>query len=453
MFSWTDKLSAFAGCLPCLRQSPSMASLSSPSQGQLRRLLADPESSSSLDAETLSLHSHPGLSSSRRRRQSKQRGVTLFGFSLFGRRTPAIQLSTDDTNDPLYSNRRIRAPGAITSTPTTQSAATFDSDAALLDPDTIDSISSYATAAAQAAEEEESLQKEERRKRRRERREIKKIAKALAASASEGGEFEGFQGSGDGYPGIPFPFRPSNQSDTRSSSSHLSQEHRSLVPSSTSLIPHLAMEEDDEDEGADLDGVVYTRRTRPPPTQGTKSLNRSSGSRSRTSTSLSDSSPYPYPQPPLDARLIKPSTPSSHKSKRNKSSSLSSHSHKRQSSKSTATRSSTTTRSDSPSLPSPTSPTFLRHRHPDTIANTTGVVSPSTIEQGQGFFDIGDDDDARCNNIKQAHSVNVPKGGGGGFPSTGFGINRGHGSAKSRDGAFLARTRGGELEDEFDGTF
>lgn len=452
-FSWTDRLSAFSSCLPCLRNSPSALSLSSPSQDQLHRLLADPESSSSLDPETLSLHSNPGNINSRRRRQPKQRGVTLFGFHLFGRRPPAIQLPTDDIYDPLYTNRRITAPGAITPTTTTHSATTFDSDAAPLDLDTIDSISSRTIAAVHAAEEDDKLQKEERRRKRRERKEMKKMAKALAVSASEVGEFEGFQGSGDGYPGIPSPFRPSNHSEARSSSSHQSQERRKPVPSPTSLIPHLAMDEDDDDEGADLDGMVYARRTVPTPSEAAKSLTRSSDSRSRTSTSLSDRLPYRYPQPPRDAKPMKSSsTSSSHKSKRTKSNSISSNAHKRGPSKSTATRSSTTTRSDSPPISSPTSPSYLSYPRPGSTSELVKVISPGTIEQGQGFFDIEGDVNGGFDDIKQRHGADGTKEGGG-FPSTGFGLNRVPGIGKSRDGVFLAQTSAEELEDEFDDTF
>jgi hypothetical protein len=81
------------------------------------------------------------------------------------------------------------------------------------------------------------------------------------------------------------------------------------------------------------------------------------------------------------------------------------------------------------------------------------MVSPSTVEQGQGFFDLEDEQLPVRNNNASPPQVGIPKVnvdfpstriGGGGFPMTGFG---GGGARKIKDfGAFLA-TRGHDEED------
>ena len=96
----------------------------------------------------------------------------------------------------------LGAPGPLDARGRTISTSTLDSDAAPLDPDTIDALSAAraAEAAAREAEaaaaaEEERRAKEERRRRRRERKELKRLAmaRALDAQAGADGEFEGFQ--------------------------------------------------------------------------------------------------------------------------------------------------------------------------------------------------------------------------------------------------------------------
>ncbi|KAF9446056.1 hypothetical protein P691DRAFT_777130 [Macrolepiota fuliginosa MF-IS2] len=389
-FSWTDRLNA---CLPCLRTAPSADDLTNAgvARDDLRGLLAD--------AETLSLHSNPG-SVRRKSRARIPRSISLFGFYLFGR--PAIQLPADN-DDSFYGTTRPTATGPITPTLTVHSTATFDSDAAPLDADTINSLSSTTAAALAEAEEEERRQKEERRRRRRERREMKKMAQALSVTSGDS-QFEGFQGSGDGYPGIPSPFWP---------------EHEQQQP----LLP------EEDDEGADLDGGVYTRRRTPAGTS-----NAGSDSRSRTSTSLSD-------------RLTQHPTTSTPSKKSKSKSASSGTSHRRSKSKSThSSNSYTNTNTDSTSLASPASHLFSDD--PNASVTTVTVISPSTIEQGQGFFDLEDDIESEVRFgapvVPKFITKSAPESESerGGFPSTGFGGGRGFGFSgglKTR-GAFLANT-------------
>ncbi|KXN84345.1 hypothetical protein AN958_12699 [Leucoagaricus sp. SymC.cos] len=419
LFSWTDRVNS---CLPCLRRTPSTDSLTNTQRpisnaagvtpdDSLCGLLVDP------DGEIHSLHSNPGIATraARRRRQKKQQkqgwGITLFGYHLFGRQEPPpIHLASDDedSDDPLY--RGIIAPGPITPTATLHSAATFDSDAAPLDADTINNLSGDSAAAMALAEEverrvkeEERRLKEERRQRRKERKEMKKMARALAADASTTTEFEGFQGSGGAeWPAIPQPFLQHQYQ--QGSSQHSTTDIdiiEARVPSPTSILPHLVMEEDDE--GADLDGMTYARRRRPPPGSSTKDSH--SDSRSRTSTSSSNRG----------------------KSQKRKSSRRSK---------------STLSSNDSTSIASPTSPAFIPPPHVAT------VISPTTVEQGQGFFDYEDEEPGRDSLPVSAYPHHSKKDSTG-FPSTGLGVRPTAGRAAMRGGAFLANAR----DDEFDGTF
>lgn len=278
------------------------------------------------------------------------------------------------------------------------------------------------------------------------------MAKALAVSASEGGEFEGFQGSGDGYPGIPSPFLVEHENEHEAQ--NRSQVQGPRAPSPTSLLPHLAMTQEDDDEGADLDGVVYTRRRVPPSLPG-RSSNGGSDSRSRTSTSFSDRPAFRYPY--QESTPIMPPSSSSSKSRpKSKSTSSSSSSTKKKKSKSKSTTRSSTT-ADSTSLASPTSQSFFP---PDTGIDTTiaTVLSPRTIEQGQGFFDIDDEEPHVYTKSRISDAGGKDNSARGEFPSAGLGMSR-SGFGKVRGGAFLANTErerhveGEDGEDYFDGTF
>jgi hypothetical protein len=244
-FSWSDSLRALAApCLSCLRTTPKSE------RNDLEDLLVD-SSSTTTDAETLSLHSNPG--SPRRKRTRFTRSIRLFGWNLFGR--PPIHLPDDDDDDDDDNNEaggrrrpRRRPP------PATISTTTLDSDAAPLDTAAIES---HATKRA-----EEEAARAERRARRRERKERKRaaeIARALEhASVLDGdAEFEGFPGSGGRRPA------PASQA----SSEYRDDEHD---------------DDDDDEEEGDFGAGVYARRSR-----GGSDSGRGSDSRSRTSTSLS----------------------------------------------------------------------------------------------------------------------------------------------------------------------
>ena len=75
--------------------------------------------------------------------------------------------------------------------------------------------------------------------------------------------------------------------------------------------------------------------------------------------------------------------------------------------------------------------------------------SPSTVEQGQGFFDLEDELPVRVGGRIGGGEFPVGRIGGGSFPMTGFagtGNGGGGGGKRSRDfGVFLAR-RGDEEE-------
>ena len=117
--------------------------------------------------------------------------------------------------------------------------------------------------------------------------------------------------------------------------------------------PPPATEEDDEE--ADFDGGLYAGKKSKSGThsnEGASDSRRNQSSASRTSPSASDRAHHHQPIP----------NPGGPKSKHPQS------------------RSSSNTSSQSPSLPSPSSPAFSKAQ----------TVSPSTVEQGQGFFDLED---------------------------------------------------------------
>jgi hypothetical protein len=418
-FSWSDTFKiAFQSCLPCLRPNASdNASFqdadSNPHIGtsriprarsdELQGLLADVPDTDG-EAESMSLHSNPGHTQQRKikkksRRRSKnnpqRKFMSLFGYHLFGR--PSIQLA-DDSEDALYVRR------GITVTPNTYSSSsttTFDSDAAPLDTDAIDALSSPTAAAAvieaaQASAEVEARRlwaKEERRRRRQQQKQMKRSL-AKQAVGDEGEEFKGFQGSGgespflqkpSEYPGIP----TKNVSESGSSSGSGSK------PEHTTHGLVLLQRESGGDV-VDLDGQIYARNA----SQGGSS--RGSDSRSRTSASMSDRAP--------NSTDPASSTLTEGQSKLGKSRTKSS------SSRTSKSRSSATS-SQSPSLPSPLAATFA--------PESQHVVSPSTVERGQGFFDL--EDVVLARNQESAY-----------FPITGFGGATGGRKASSM-GVFLAQ--------------
>lgn len=412
-FSWSDTLKiSFKSCSSCLwANSEDDASLHNDSEGynpainniprarpdELQGLLADVDSD--VEAERMSLHSNPGVGSQRKRKKNRRkskrtdnaRKITLFGYNLFGR--PPVQLA-DDTEDALYSRR-----GTVTPNTQSTSSSAFDSDAAPLGREAIAALSSPTTAAAaiEAAakasaelEVQRVREKEERRRRRQEKKEKKRIAAALASQGSIGdGEFEGFQGSGGDrqiHPGI----RSDSGSESRQSSQPAGHDSDNI-----------------DDTAADLDGGLYSRKT-----TAAGSSNGGSGSRSRTSASaMSDS---------VRKTSGHRSTSSGSKSRQKK---LTNNNNSSSSSRTAKSRSSAT--SQPPSLPSPRSPT-------GTFSQEAQVVSPSTVEQGQGFFDLEDEVDLH----KQESSY---------IPITGFTSASG-GRKANNVGVFLAQRGEGDNE-------
>ena len=375
-FSWSDSLRALAApCLSCLRTSKS-------ERNDLEDLLVD--SSSTTDAETLSLHSNPG--SPRRKRARFSRSITLFGWNLFGR--PPIHLpdddyddDDDDNNEPSGSRRhhRSRPP------PATISTTTLDSDAAQLDTAAIES---HATRRA-----EEEAARAERRARRRERKERKRaaeLARALEHAAVLDGEaeFEGFPGSGGG--------------GTRRPAAPLSEEYRDDIVDDGDF--------DEDDEEGDFGAGAYARRSR-----GGSDSGRGSDSRSRTSTSLSSGQqgqPYNHhyiSQQPLPSAAA---PPPAQRSKKAKKSSRSSASKTSSSSRRSHSRSSPSA-SQSPSLASPVATQFLE-------------AVPAPARAAQQFEGFPNDLGLHTAGIERLSS---------GFPSPGFGGPR---NGKRDMGAFLA---------------
>ena len=506
-FSWSDTINiAISSCLPCFKASPAPAEdeddisntainrIPRARADELQGLLADPDTD--IEAETLSLHSNPGRgrrSKKKRRPRTKKtdenpRKITLFGYNLFGRPAPPpIQLPVDDDQDDAFYNTGPR--DRLTSTTTIATTSTFDSDAAPLDADAIAAMSSptaIATAAAQAADNEAQLlrEKEERRQRRREKKERRRLAEALAAQNTVGdgeGAFEGFQGSGGGTASTSggsrsgYLQRRGPTSDSGSASgSGFSGSPGGAGGGFGPFVEAPALANDEEDAAADLDGGMYARRApRAAPGDG-------SDSRSRTSASRSDRG-YQLPDPrnvvahiqsqALGARVASPSplqaqfNPEDSASVVSESKATSAPPTKFKKSKSSSSRTSrshsSTTASQSPSIPSPLSPTFAHG------AQETAIVSPSTVEHGQGFFDLEPEVPVRRSRkgssayaAQFSKNENSPEetpeptptfpvsriGGGSreGFPSTGFG---GAGAGRTRDfGVFLARRGDDEPE-------
>ena len=289
-FSWSDSLRALTSqCLACLRPPKS-------EHNDLEDLLADSGSgtvstpaatTTTADAETLSLHSNPGGAPPRRKRTRFGKGIRLFGWDLFGRRPP-IRLPDDDDDEEEeevvleedggqeqeagkkrrghhhHHSRRRPPPPAI-------STSTLDSDAAPLDSAAIAShATKHAEEAARAA----------RRARRRERKEMKRAALALALEHAaildnDNAEFEGFPGSGSRRTAageLPSPHFVRDGASARAA-----QELRGVADHNDD-----DEDEDEDDEEGDFDASSYARGA-----SGSSDSGRGSDSRSRTSTSLS----------------------------------------------------------------------------------------------------------------------------------------------------------------------
>ncbi|KAI4524794.1 ATP-dependent DNA helicase [Schizophyllum commune Loenen D] len=331
-FSWSDTLQAFTSCVPCLRpgtpaeddnpHDPTRNRVRRARPDELESLLADADSTDT-EAETLSLHSNPG-EGRRRRKKRKARNITLCGVDLFGKRRQAIQLPEHD--GALFDSRRA----------STTTSATFDSDAASLDPSDLTHISP-AELERRALEEEERRQKEERRRRRRERREMRRVAEAIAAGELHDGDVPGYEGYVDTQP---------------APAARMSAPRRLSVdafgPFQQAPSPVSPQDDADEADAADLDGGLYAGRRRAQggsSVSGSRSDSRSHTSDSRSRTSASASQP--------DAQADLPPPPKQ-KRKKSKSGNASS------SSKSSRSRASNTSASttQSPSLVSPHAASF-----------------------------------------------------------------------------------------------
>ncbi|PSR74449.1 hypothetical protein PHLCEN_2v9861 [Hermanssonia centrifuga] len=280
-FSWADSVQAIFGpCLACWGSRPKdneddeehgPAFVPRARSDELEGLLASTDDADDLgDAETLSLHSNIGDRDRRRRKHRQPRkGIRVFGFDLFGR--PPIHLPEEEEEDTGISHRRIR----------TISASTLDSDAAPLDPSTIDELSVAHLTESIVQREEERRRREEKRRRRKEKKERARLALAMALERGEA-EFEGFQGSGptSGYPQSTFHTTGTESLDTPSTSTH------------DDFGPFEQGRRDMDVDHADFGAEPYT------PSRRERGVNGSSGtgsdSRSRTSASVSSPDPSQY---------------------------------------------------------------------------------------------------------------------------------------------------------------
>lgn len=407
-FSWSDSLRALtASCIACLRSSKS-------ERNDLDDLLVESGSATTADAETLSLHSNPGVLAQRRRHSRFGKSIRLFGWDLFGRRQP-IRLPDDEEEEEgegegeevrrgeEQQQREARKKKVRRLPPTAISSSTLDSDAAPLDSA---AIVSHAT---KHAEEEEA--RAARRARRRERKERKQAALALAlqhaAVLNGDGEFEGFPGSGERRATA----NPSSSIDERDSTDARTPPLRH--------VPYQDDDDEDEDEEGDFGAGAYARRT-----PGSSDSGRGSDSRSRTSTSLSGArsahavQPYNHhyisqqPSARPTARAPQPPPPPARRTSKNKSS--------RSSSSSKRTRSSPSA-SQSPSIASPVASHFSDAVHPPS------PLASAVPRAGQEF-------DGFKNGPSPLHTAGIERLSSG-FPSPGLGGPR---NGKRDMGAFLA---------------
>ncbi|KAK7038848.1 hypothetical protein VNI00_010478 [Paramarasmius palmivorus] len=342
--SWSDAIHATIGsCLPCFGQKhdsdrESLQNSHRPPQ-HLESLLAD-VADTDTEAETVSLHSNVGNGQRRPKKKRTNKDITFFGLNLFGRRKQgAIHLPEDeeDVDRLLHRSSRRRHSSTSTRTGTSgltrSSSLTFDSDAAPLDPAAIDQLTPAALeerarqVELQAAEERRA--KEERKRLRREKKEMKRLAAQLASGMNDSGDFEGFQGSGNGLsPTSPgYPYIPS--------------------PLMASPVGSGAQSVDDEADGsADLDGTLYTGRSR----AGGASVSGGNSDSQRSPASVVSYNEHAgLQQHPSHHLNLTPSTEPTTKKKKKSSSSKS---------KSSKSRSSATSSTQSPSLASPVGSEF-----------------------------------------------------------------------------------------------
>ncbi|ESK92199.1 hypothetical protein Moror_4731 [Moniliophthora roreri MCA 2997] len=350
--SWSDAVHAAIGsCLPCFGQSHDSDHESSQNSRRppqhLESLLADVPDTDT-EAETVSLHSNVGAGQRRAKKKRPQKRITFFGFNLFGRSPEgAIHLpeDADEVDRLLHRSSRRRhsniSTGTAASGMTRSSSLTFDSDASPLDPAAIDQLTPAALeerarqVELQAAEERRA--KEERRRLRREKKEMKRLAAQLASGVEDSGEFEGFQGSGSGLsPSVPgYPYIPPP-----------------LMASPVGSAVGAQSMDDDGDGSADLDGTLYTGRSR---TSGASVSGGNSDSQ-RSPASVVSYNDRPHQSHHLN---LTPSTEPTTKKKKSSSSK----------SKSTKSHSSATSSTQSPSLASPVGSEF------------TGLPSPSPLRE------------------------------------------------------------------------
>ncbi|TFK18962.1 hypothetical protein FA15DRAFT_689654 [Coprinopsis marcescibilis] len=407
--------------------------------------------------------------------------------------------STSGVTGSAYRNKRgngadtPRAPALTTTT----SLATFDSDAAPLSASVIEELSSSTSAAvliaaaeAEAAEfQRQKTEKEERRRRRQERKAQKEIKERLERERlnllrlrqqgvlpedGNGEAFEGFQGSGSAVTspsmgallarratGSRTPLSPASTSTSDSASRTGSRASANQEPfgdfvqvdNATAVAIEAQAEEDEE--AADLDGGVYAAKPRRAYHQG------SSGSGSRSRASSQPPLPHSSQHPPVPSSATQssfksfseyassppplvPGHPFSDKPKKKKKSRHGT------SSSVSRTHSSTASVSQPPSLAaqSPTAAGFPVGVI-TTEDNAAEFVSPSTIEQGLGFFDADDFP-------PPSPGLGLGSGGHGkapvrserrgDFPIAGFGGGGMGGGRKARDVAKFLANRGDGIE-------
>jgi len=407
-FSWRDAARAVFGpclhCIPSARKDNSDDEQQRPRGARLRdgleSLLQNPGfSDGEMDADALSLYSHPGRSGARRprkKRGKKKGSIRLFGYDLFGR---PIQLDEDsDVDNRADDQRRISRI----------SSSTLDSDAAPLTDETILQLSVEADTRREA---------DEARKARKERRKQKKVAALLSTQTDD---FEGFPGSGGVAVGDEFgAFQ--------------------TAPPGGDPDPDFVHVEgggvDEADAEADFDATSYVRNA-------ARRSDSGSGSRSRTSASMSNAQ-----EPPILPHRV-PLPPSS------RGSSATRRKKPKKSGKRSATTESTGTSSQ------PRSPTVFDPTPHVGVVSPTWTGNP---QQAAKFEGVPPDDDfspppphskltgqtVHGDTVFQNNGFPSPGlTSGGGFPSVGFNHSEafpspglgGRRKSSSFGGAFLART-------------
>ncbi|KAM6492784.1 hypothetical protein JOM56_012508 [Amanita muscaria] len=260
---------------------------------------------------------------SKRRGKKKQRNrgtdgwFTVFGYHLFGKKQPAIQLPLTDDEEEDEEEEAERRRRRVMRLSGNGSGTTLDSDAAPLDDaaiaaavgrahivrdneDTapVDPMNGAVTAAGvTSGNVDEALarhaDKAERRRKRREWKEREALERALSSGFSrisslnsfndEEGEFEGFQGSGDGASLVALKSPPSER--TSASSKREAKFGASGM--------------DEEDEVADFDGSLYAR----PIQTNSDPLKTSESRTTTTSTATRSSNSTPAPSGRRSSRL------------------------------------------------------------------------------------------------------------------------------------------------------